>query len=72
MEQSPSWKANGSSARQGIPRILYNPNIHYRIHKRPLPVPVLSQLNLKSHVPFPLLVSYPKYQSKSEALWNVS
>jgi hypothetical protein len=44
-EQSPSWEANWFSASQEIPCLLCNPKVHYRSHKCPLPVPILSQLH---------------------------
>ena len=45
MVQSPSCEANWSAASQEIPRISRNPKVHYRTHKRPLPVSILGQPN---------------------------
>ena len=50
MVQTLSWEANWFAASQEIPRISRNPKVHYRTHKRPLPVFILSQPN-PVHIP---------------------
>ena len=43
MEQGHSWEANWFAISQEIPRILWNPKVHYRTHKCTPPVPILGQ-----------------------------
>jgi hypothetical protein len=44
MQQSP-WEANSSSASQEVPLIFRYPSVHYRVHRSPSLVPILSQTN---------------------------
>ena len=45
VEQNPFWEAKRFSASQEISHILWNPKVHYRLHKSPPPVHILSQIN---------------------------
>jgi hypothetical protein len=78
MEQTVFCGAIVLSDSQEIQRLLWNPNVHYRDQKGPLPVPILSKMNPLHSVPsgsieggefLEYLSDYQLFKEESE-LWS--
>ena len=67
------WEANSFAASQEIPRISRNLKVHYRTHKRPLPVSILGQpkSNPYTHIPYSIYTAVWNLRFMEYASWVI-
>jgi hypothetical protein len=75
MDLSPSWEASSCGATQELPRILWNPKVHFLVHKSPPLVPIHSQIDAVHNTPFYLSKIHFNIVNPSmswSSLWSLS
>jgi hypothetical protein len=71
MKPSPSCEAANCAATQELPTILRNPKVHYRIHKSPPSIPILSQIRHFMKFARDLLLCATETRRDPLDAWNV-